>query len=631
MQHRAEIEGLRAVAVVPVVLFHAGIAGLGGGFVGVDVFFVISGYLITRAILADAQEHRFSLRGFYERRARRILPALFPVLLASLALAWLVMIPPDFRQFSQSLGASALFAANLLFAHKTGYFDDDEGFAPLLHLWSLSVEEQFYILFPLLVLMLLRIAPPERRHMLLAASFALLALASLALALAMPADQSSLAFFLLPARAWELLVGALCAVLPDSSNGQPAAIRSAQALAGLALVVAGMMISSGMQAPDWRLLLPVGGTALVLRHASAGNLAGRILGLPVLTSIGAASYGIYLWHNPLLATLDYVWLDAPPLWLSASAIGLATALGFASLHLLERPVRQRVLLRDARALATFCALALALALTAGIAGHLRWLQPRSIIAAKALGAHPPPGEAQGIILPDKGAPLAFIVYGDSHARQYFPALQARFGKGALLTVPGCLSLPQITSRNEESERAETCAILPQELARQVRERQIPVVIWAQRWDRELYDKASLHLLGQASGAAWPGMQQGIEQLRASLPPATRLILVGNVPTAAAGGPALSGGYARCLAYLDIHCPVSYPAERAEGHRINPMLASVATRLPQTFYFDPTLDLCDAAGCAVMRDGKVIYHDWTHLSEYGAGLVARRLGDEFLAR
>ncbi|NLR71871.1 acyltransferase [Novosphingobium sp. ERN07] len=626
MQYRREIEGLRAIAVIPVVLFHAWVPLLGGGFAGVDVFFVISGYLITRTILDDVAQQRFTLFHFYERRARRILPALFPVLLASLLLAWATMIPPDFRKLGQATIASALFVANMLFAQKTGYFDDDEGFAPLLHLWTLSAEEQFYIVFPLLVLALLkfgtRLSLNTGRAMLMA--FATLALASFAAGLLVRAYDPALAFFALPTRAWELLAGAICAILPAARP------RGWAALTGLAMIFAGYVLATPATTPGWALLLPVSGAALVLRHAAPANLAGKLLSLAPLTAIGASSYGIYLWHNPLLATLDYVWLGEPPLWIVGGTVTLAVLLGFASHHLVERPVRNGRALRNPMALVLGCGAMLAAVLVPGLAAHWRKLEPRSAPVSATLGNHAPPGERVWQIIPPGNAPLLYIVYGDSFARQYFPALTERYGEGALLTSPGCLGLPGLTNFRDRSDMAKDCASRPDRLARIVRDRKIGTIIWAQRWEREMFNTATLKSVGRSSEAGWKAVAKGIEQVRATLPPSTRLIIIANAPTAAAAGDAMEGGYLRCLAYINIACPASYPRERAEGHRINPLLAAEATRLPGTRYFDPAQVLCDAKGCALMRQGKAVYHDWTHLSEWSAQAVVKRFAEDFPA-
>src|SRR5580658_2934682 len=207
LPHRREIDGLRALALMPVLLFHAGVPGFRGGFLGVDIFFVISGYLITSIILYERQRGRFTLGGFYERRARRILPALFLVMLVCLPFAWLWLMPRELEDFSLSMAAVATFCSNVLFWRQSGYFSLATDLKPLLHTWSLAVEEQYYLLYPILLLLAMRAG---RRR--LFGVLAVLLLGSLALAQWASMHQPSADFYLLPTRGWELLLGAIIAV-----------------------------------------------------------------------------------------------------------------------------------------------------------------------------------------------------------------------------------------------------------------------------------------------------------------------------------------------------------------------------------------------------------------------------------
>ena len=193
MEYRREIDGLRALAVLPVIFFHAGYESFSGGFVGVDVFFVISGYLITKIILSDLEHGRFSIVGFYERRARRILPALFFVMLVCLPFAWRWLLPGDMKDFSQSLVAVVAFSSNLLFWKESGYFDVAAELKPLLHTWSLAVEEQYYLFFPVFLMLAWRIGKGP-----ILLIMGLLALGSLVLAEWGVRSDPALAFYLLP-------------------------------------------------------------------------------------------------------------------------------------------------------------------------------------------------------------------------------------------------------------------------------------------------------------------------------------------------------------------------------------------------------------------------------------------------
>ena len=206
MKYRAEIDGLRALAVLPVILFHAGFELFGGGFIGVDVFFVISGYLITTIIISEMGEGKFSIVNFYERRARRILPALFFVMAVCIPFAWMWLSPFDLRNFGQSLVAVSTFSSNILFWLESGYFDTASELKPLLHTWSLAVEEQYYIIFPLFL-----IATWQFGHIWILALLSLIFLVSLGIAQWSAVNAPSAAFYLLPARGWELLIGVFAA------------------------------------------------------------------------------------------------------------------------------------------------------------------------------------------------------------------------------------------------------------------------------------------------------------------------------------------------------------------------------------------------------------------------------------
>ncbi len=211
MKYRAEIDGLRALAVIPVILFHAGFEWFSGGFVGVDVFFVISGYLITTIIISEMAEGKFSMVNFYERRARRILPALFFVMAACLPFAWLWLTPSDLKDFGQSLIAVSFFSSNMLFWLESGYFDTAAELKPLLHTWSLAVEEQYYILFPIFLMLTWRLGVKWISIILSFVFLLSLGLAVLGTQYATNPQITSGTFFLLPTRGWELLVGVFAA------------------------------------------------------------------------------------------------------------------------------------------------------------------------------------------------------------------------------------------------------------------------------------------------------------------------------------------------------------------------------------------------------------------------------------
>lgn len=334
MKYRSEIDGLRALAIVPVVLFHAGIAGFAGVYVGVDVFFVISGYLITTLILQDLERGRFSILDFYERRARRLLPALFTVLAVccGFAVAW--MPPAALSDFSQNLIATSLFVSNIALWYKTNYFSSRAEENPLLHMWSLAVEEQFYILFPLLMLLLWRSRNARVMLAVLMACF----LASLTISEYGWRNHAGANFFLLPSRAFELLAGSICAlVLARRQVGGQGAL----ALLGLAMIAVSVIwFDSATPFPSLWTLLPVGGTALVILFARADTLAGRVLGWQPVVLVGLISYSTYLWHQPLFAFARLRNVEEPGLALMLTLSALSLGLGWLTWRFVERPFRK---------------------------------------------------------------------------------------------------------------------------------------------------------------------------------------------------------------------------------------------------------------------------------------------------
>ena len=322
MKYRSEIDGLRAIAVVPVILFHAGIPAFDGGFVGVDIFFVISGYLITTILLADLEHGRFSLVRFYERRARRILPALLFVIACCTPFAWLWMLTSQLKAYGDSLVSIALFASNILFWRQSGYFAAAAELKPMLHTWSLAVEEQYYLIFPLALLAIWR----SNRKLVLPTILAAAA-GSLVLAEWGAARAPVAAFFWAPTRFWEILSGSLCAVAIRNYSVPRSEIGG---WTGIGLIAVSMIwFTSSTPTPSLWTLLPVGGTALTILFARSDTLAGRFLGLRPFVAIGLVSYSAYLWHQPLLALARIRLLADPKGWLLAGLMAATFVLAIA--------------------------------------------------------------------------------------------------------------------------------------------------------------------------------------------------------------------------------------------------------------------------------------------------------------
>ena len=298
MKYRAEIDGLRALAVLPVILFHAGFEWFSGGFVGVDVFFVISGYLITTIIISEMAESKFSIVNFYERRARRILPALFFVMAACLPFAWLWLTPTDLKDFGQSLTAVSIFSSNILFWWESGYFDTAAELKPLLHTWSLAVEEQYYILFPVFLMLTWRLGIKTILILL-----SIVFLISLGVAVWGAYNTISAAFYLLPTRGWELLIGVFAAFyLKYNTHLKSHAVNQMLSLLGFGMIAYSIIaFDKTTPFPSLYALIPTIGTGLLILCAVPKTFVHRLLSLKYIVGIGLISYSAYLWHQPLLA------------------------------------------------------------------------------------------------------------------------------------------------------------------------------------------------------------------------------------------------------------------------------------------------------------------------------------------
>ena len=330
--YRADIDGVRAVAVMGVILAHAGL-GAPGGFLGVDIFFVISGYLITTILLRDLEAGRYTLRGFYERRARRILPALVLVIACCVPFAVWLLLPDFLENFGQSVFATLFFSNNILLAATSGYWEIESAFKPLLHTWSLGVEEQFYIVFPLVLAFLWRFG---RRAQIV--TLAVAALVSFGLAEHGWRTYPEASFYLPTSRAWELLAGCLIAYVPRKPRGSDQAVTLA-CLAALILPL--VLFDEHTPSPSVYSSIPVLATAGLILFNRPETLAYRLLALPPLVFIGLISYSAYLWHQPVFAFVRIASFE-PPGQATMVALTVATlALAALSWWFVERPFRDR--------------------------------------------------------------------------------------------------------------------------------------------------------------------------------------------------------------------------------------------------------------------------------------------------
>lgn len=419
LPYRPEIDGLRAIAVLSVIFFHLGWTWVPGGFLGVDVFFVISGYLITSIIITDLENNTFNLMSFYERRARRLLPILFLVMLSCIPLSWIIMHPTQMLDFSQSLIATTTFVSNILFWREDGYFGAESALKPLLHTWSLAVEEQFYIVFPLFAWLIFKFWRNSFIWLLI-----FICLVSLVIS-DWGSKHKEIANFYLPiTRAWELIIGSICAVLLRKYQIKP---KNTLSLMGFTAVIFSIFIySQNTPTPSLYTLLPIIGTAFIILFSHNSNFVGSFLSFKPIVFISLISYSLYLWHHPIIvfSKLYQLPLNSPlPVILF---MGLLFSLSVLSWRYVETPFRKRqILLTNFRSFMTVMAGASTIFIMFGFTGiqtqGFAFRIPEAVrqVNSDSHGTYKGCPESLDICeVGNRDAESRILVYGDSHMNHH---------------------------------------------------------------------------------------------------------------------------------------------------------------------------------------------------------------------
>jgi peptidoglycan/LPS O-acetylase OafA/YrhL len=648
IRYRPEIEGLRAVAVVPVVLFHMGMPGFTGGFVGVDVFFVISGYLITSLIDRDIALGRFSLLGFYDRRIRRILPALLTVIVATLVAGFWLLGPDDYAATGASGAAAAASVANFYFYWNTGYFDGPAALMPLLHTWSLAVEEQFYLVWPALLTGLTFVA--RRRQSRVIAMLAALASASLIASIVQVQTNPKGAFYLPWPRAWELAIGALLALAPSCELGP--VVRTAIGVAGLAAIgVATATFDDGTAFPGLTALAPTLGAAAVIWASQASTGVGRVLASGPLTFIGRISYSLYLWHWVLFVLWrHYLSGAALPLrdglWLASGAVLLATV----SWRWVEQPFRRGPSASRIRTVAAGVAAAAVVVAAGSALAYRRGVPERLGAAAQRLADRTimwdwpcPDSRDIGLEGPtcivgarwDSAATRA-VLWGDSHAEHYAPLFDVagREKQTAIALYRSCPAfvhaggvrrfIDNEPGYNDACERERTLMLRFLGVHPEIRE-----VLVAANWS---YMPDQIYRTSPDERATATGLElltSGLDELLRALD-GRRVVLLGDVPHV--GYEPIPCVLRRDSLLLRRPCdqdPSVIPRgdyDRRQG-ATDAILREAGTR-PGATTLIPGDALCDARGCSTYLNGEFLYRDEHHLRRNlmpeTVGLLARRL-------
>jgi peptidoglycan/LPS O-acetylase OafA/YrhL len=624
MKFRPDIEGLRALAIAPVVVFHAWPSLLPGGFVGVDVFFVISGYLITTLLLQRLEAGRYSIASFYAARIRRIFPALFVMLAAVIPACLLLLEPEALREFARTLGATSVFASNIEFYRSTGYFEGAAELKPLLHTWSLAVEEQYYIAFPPLLALLWRFGR-QRLGWVLAG----VGLLSLAYCLWLMPTDAELAFYAAPARTFELMIGSFLAwraSLPATTPPRPRLEALIGWAALTALVGALFLVRANQAFPGPLALWPCLATALLIwvgGRSTSG--ASRWLSTRPLRWLGAHSFSLYLWHWPVLVLTRHALLDWATPGQALSAVLLSMLLAWASLRWVEAPVRRSLVKQRLMLWAGVATIIVSVAVALGLSAlaKKRAAAPGPAADWRAAASNFSPDRArchatgsQAVDFPARcrfgavDATQELAVWGDSHGVELARALgdlmaeRQQTWRVSELTSSGCPP-----ALGFDAPRRPICrSSNEQVLAQLVADPAVRVVLLTARYE--------LYLEGPQRAAFAAGLAASVQALRHA---GKQVLLLEPVPTYAFPVPAaLAQSTLRGRSLADL-------GQSLEDYRTRQVGALALVQNLQRQSGSTTLAvterLCNRQCLVIDEQGRVLYFDDNHLSMAGAARVA----------
>lgn len=648
--YRPDIDGLRGVAVLAVIVFHAFPAVLPGGFAGVDVFFVISGYLITGNVLSDVQANRFALAGFYVRRIRRIFPALITVLLATWSIGWFCLTGDEYKELGKHILAGTSFVSNWVSWTEAGYFDGATSNKPLLHLWSLGLEEQFYIVWPCLLLLSTKIKR-------IGICYTLVGLASFASSLWLTRHYSSAAFYLPVSRVWEFAAGGALAVnWPRVARIRCHGFgRTPLSIVALMLCVASFAaLNPELPFPGWRAGLPVLGVATLIATGPTALVNRRMLSRPLATWFGKISYALYLWHWPLLSFSFIVAGAEPPGTIRAGLLLVSIMLAWGTTRMIEQPVRSGPPTRWK--IIVPCVIMAGVGYLGGMTyvrgglGFRKGYSPDADVTTARLGAGREfvnltcgvPREDQHILpfcATDKRAQSHFALWGDSKADALYWGLVRNSIQGMSWTLIGRANCTPVAGVSRISPYAgddpHACRDANRAALNMLLSNKALTTVVLATADRDFvgqqfaYDGATR----DTPSAALDGLDNAVTALKHA---GKRTVLVLDNPRLrdpreCMDRKPLQRPIVRVALGVNHvsaagRCAITYSSHLSSIAPYRTMVEKLKKRHPDLVVFDPAPVLCDIRrnACSMVLDGNYLYSYGDHMSDYASGLVASRL-------
>lgn len=621
--YRADIDGIRAVAVLMVVVYHAFPSALPAGFIGVDVFFVISGYLITAIIFKGLNDSSFNFLTFYSRRIKRLAPSLLVVLVATFVMGWFVLLPDEYRQMGKYGIASVFFIVNFLFSRELDYFDRSAEENPFLHLWSLSVEEQYYVVWPMLAFLAFRLGIKARSVILL------ITVISLALTAYFSYSKPDLTFFSPVFRAWEFGLGGLLVL---SRNGKYSFMPNAQAVAGVLIIgLALLVISEDINRLSLWMALPVLDTCLLINAGPSAWINRKLLANKAVVFVGLISYPLYLWHWPLFAFMNITEAGLHGFAFRAGAVMLSFVLAAATWKLVEQPLRYSHSPRAVTALlASFIVLgvvSLGVYRGEGVPGRLSYdvvqandqlLWPMDLRSSPECVAKYPGMRLSFCLESGPATATKVAIIGDSYSNQYYYGLSPAFAaRGEQLINLGHHSCAPVWGVGEYRPEKD-CTSIDLILERVIADPSITTVVLASAWSgTEAY-------VGEAQVKRFSrSLSDTIADLKRA---GKKIFIIDSVPPHLSR-PAVCVRRPVRLADHSGACEISRAVIEQRLLREREMISTVLQDFSDINRISPVDVLCDRSTCPLTKAGSLLYRDG-HLSKFGSDFLARAIINRF---